>query len=322
MSIDSIIIRVVGKYTDNFEEQLKLKSILEEVLNEYQITELSTSLIASDMMEHIREFILTKKFEGLSDKSLRNYSYELVRLSKYIIKPVNLITKVDLTLYFANFNIAKTTLSTRITITKNFFTWLFENDKITDNPTKKIKKPRIDKKLREGLTKEELEIVKEACINIRERVVIEFLASTGCRVGELEFLRVRDIDFNTNQVKVTGKGNKQRIVIFNYKTKILLIKYFKERGFESEYVFCTTIKPYKNLGIRRLEEIVSAIGKRVNNRVYPHKLRHTFCTHKVDGGMSMPVVQQLMGHESLGTTERYFTLSKSTIENEYNKLSN
>ena len=321
--IDTIVMKVVGQYTDNFEEQLRLKKILEGVLNEYEITSRCTSLVASDLLELAGEYLLFRKFEGLAIKTLKHYTAELKRFACDVNKPARFITKVDLTLYFGRMDhLSKTTLANRMAIVFTFFTWLFDNERIDKNPVKNIKKPKVPKRLREGLTKEELEIVKSVCKDIREETLIEFLSSTGCRVGELEFLMISDLDFYKRQAKVIGKGDKQRVVFFSYRAKILLERYLKERKNTSQYIFGSVNKPYKGISIRQLERIVHEIGERCENRVFPHRLRHTFCTHSVNSGMSMAVVQQLMGHESLGTTEKYFKISKNTIESEYNRLSN
>ncbi|MGL5764112.1 MAG: tyrosine-type recombinase/integrase [Sarcina sp.] len=319
--IDTVIMKILGQYTEDFEEQLKLKKILEEVLNDYEISDRCTSLVASDLLDLAAEYILFRKFEGLSAKTLKHYTAELKRFAVEMNKPANFVTKVDLTVYFGRMeHLSKTTVANRMAVIFTFFTWLHDNEKIDKNPTRNIKKPRIPKKLREGLSKEELEIVKDACKNIRESALVEFLSSTGCRIGEIEFLKTTDLDFYKRQATVTGKGNKQRVVFFSHRAKILLQNYLKERKNDSLFLFGSVNKPYKGISIRQLERIVAEIGKRVENRVFPHRLRHTFCTVTVNSGMNMAVVQQLMGHESLATTERYFKISKNTIENEYNRL--
>lgn len=321
MFIDEIIIKIIGKYTNDFEEQLKLKKILEEELNNYEITSKSTDLITSDILEKASYFIAVKKLEGVSSGTLKNYKYDFLRLADAIHKPVSIITDVDIKIYLSSFKVKQSTLSSRISNLKAFFIWLHEEEYITKNPMRKIKSPKLPKKLREGLTAMELEITREACRTDRERALIEFLFSTGCRASEVRMLKITDVDFNKNQAVVFGKGSKERVVFFTDKAKLLILNYIDNRKQESEYVFTRSKGPATCLSLRSIEYIITKVAERTNIHLFPHKLRHTFCTFKAEAGMDMAVLKEIMGHESLDTTQRYYSVSKSRIKSEYNRLS-
>ena len=319
--IESVIVKILGDIED-LELQLKIKPILQKHLNEYIISAKSTELVVSDIIEQATMFLAIKQSRGLAEGTIKNYKYELIRFANTFNRPLNSIKNMDLILYIASFkDIKATTKCTRINILKNFFGWLHETEYIGKNPSKYLDKPKTEKRLREGLTKEELERVKQACSTDREKVIVEFLAATGCRVSEASNLKIKDIDFNKKIAIVVGKGNKQRKVHFDAKTKILLEIYINNRKRESEYAFITQIGEIKKLGTRQFERLISDIGTKCGIKLFPHRLRHTFCSHKANSGMNMGVLQGIMGHEDLATTQRYFKINDEVIESEYNRLS-
>ncbi|HHD2753304.1 TPA: tyrosine-type recombinase/integrase [Clostridium perfringens] len=320
---NEIITKIVGKYTDDLEEQLKLTNIIEEVLYNYDIAPLTQELVTSDLEEKIYYFIANKKLEGVSDHTIKAYRTELLIFARYFKKPVASITTSDLKMYLATQqHLKKSTIKCKIKILRVFFTWLQEEDYIIKNPSIRIKGPKLPIRVREGLTLEQLEIVREACIDSRERAVIEFIVSTGCRAEETVNVKIKDLDYINNSLMVIGKGDKQRRVFFSPKAKILIEKYLADRRGNSEYLFCASKKPFNKISVRSLELIINKIEERSGLKInlYPHLFRHTFCTLKANAGISMIALQSLMGHESLATTQRYFKIADDVVASEYKRL--
>lgn len=322
---DEIIIKTIAKMYENeeFENQLKLQKILEEVLYDYDVSSKCKDLIVSDLDEKRRLFLTSKRLEGLSMKTLKNYNYNLLRFQDFMQKPVAMITSSDLKYYFATMNdIKKTTLSTRISDLKTFFRWLLEEEYISKNPMSRIKQPKIPKRLRKPLTKDQLEIVKDCCETDFDKALIEFMVSSGCRADEVSTLKKSNINFYDNSCTVIGKGDKERLVRFSPASKLAMKKYLKSRGFENEYMFCTKNKPYKNISVRSIQSKIQKIKTRtgLDVNIHPHIFRHTFCSHSVKSGINMVALQSLMGHSDLATTQRYFDADASMTKSEYERM--
>ena len=178
-----------------------------------------------------------------------------------------------------------------------------DEEYITKNPSKQLKVPKLVKSLRNGLTVEQVEHIRMNCETARERAIVEFLLSTGCRVGELVGLKHTDII--DNSIKVLGKGNKERVVYLNQKAILYLKMYLKGRNHESDYMFIATKKPFKYLGERSIQNEINNIGERVRLNLYPHIFRHTFACSFLENGGSLKELQELLGHEDANTTAIY-----------------
>lgn len=330
-SNEEVIVKIIGKLSLEIEElselnqQLRVKKVLEEVLYDYDVLTKEKSLVASDIDEKLEMYLACKKLDGLSRKTLKGYYYEISKFSRFMKKPVSSITTMDIRMYLATAcnTLKETSKGTVISNLKSFFSWLQNEEYIIKNPMVKIKVPKVPKRLREGLTLEELELLREACITDRERALIELLYSTGCRISEIMKMNIQDLDLHDLSVNVTGKGQKERKVLFTPKAKILILKYLKSRKGTSEALFINSKRPYGRISVRSLEREVEKIKNRAgfNKSVYPHLIRHTYCTHKANSGMNMTALQELMGHESLATTQRYFKLDTDLIRHEYRKIS-
>lgn len=329
---DEVIIKIIGKLTLEFETleknlglQIKTKNIIENVLYNYDVMTRETSLISSDMHDKIRMYIAVRTLEGLSSKTLYNYKLQLNKLDSFFNKPVSSITTNDLRMYLAYItkDLKQTSTGTIIFILKGFFKWMVDEEYLIKNPMSKIKAPKVPKKLREALTLEEMERVNQACFSIREKALISFIYSTGCRVSEVNSVNIADINWHDMSLKVTGKGTKERIVYFDVKTKLYLDKYLKNRKGENEALFIATKKPFGRLGQRSIEKEVSNVAKRavIDKSVFPHLLRHSFATHRINSGMDITALQMLLGHDTPATTQVYITLSKDNIKHEYRRSS-
>lgn len=294
------------------------------ILSEYRVTRnILSSNHSMDLLQKIEMYISAKKLEGLSPVTLTEYSTKLNNFSKYINKKVECINTNDIRLYLGTFheiNLASS-IDTKLSVLKSFFTWLYEEEIISKDPTKKIRPLKKRSRMRESLTVEELELVREACSSTRERALLEFLYSTGCRLDEVYKLNKADIDWNNMSVNVIGKGDKQRKVYISPKTKIHMNKYFLSRKDTSDVLFCTERKPYRRLGHRTIQEIIQTIGERANigRRVHPHLLRHTLATFMVNNGCDISTIQKILGHTSPSTTQVYAKLSDEVVKNEYMK---
>jgi len=321
------IIKIIGKLSMECPEldQLKAREVIEEVLYQYDVVQPETSLVISDIDEKIVWYLQVKKMEGLSDKTLHNYQLNLNLFANCLRKPVNMVTKEDMRRFLAVRckDMAATTTNTQISTLKSFFNWLDEEDYIEKNPMRQIKSTKVPGRLRTALTDEEVENMRQACITDREKALVEFMISTGCRLSEIIGVDVEDINWSEMSLRVIGKGNKEREVLFNVKTKILLKKYLRTRKGESEALFISEHKPYGRLAGRGVETIVSKIAARAkfDKSVYPHIMRHSFGTHSINAGMPLPVLQELMGHSNSATTMVYAKMSRDSIKHEYRKIS-
>lgn len=204
----------------------------------------------------------------------------------------------------------------------SFFGWLYIEGKIRSNPTIRIKSAHIDKKRsRKPLTQEEIELCRSVLKDTREKAIFEMYLSTGCRLSELVNIKTEDIDFNARELEICGKGDKMRTVYFSVKAKLAVQAYLAESKNKS-ILFSCDIAPFGPLGDQAIQKIIRAIGKRakLSEPLHPHKLRRTFATTALNSGMDIIVIQQLLGHSNLDTTQIYTQLSQKSVRHSYNKL--
>lgn len=320
---------LTGKITMLFPElkvdlqrQLEVKRIIDETLYTYEVTTKETALVTSDIEQKARLYIQCKKLEGLSPKTIYNYELELNKFSQFFHKPVSTINSMDIRMYMAAMSEKRreSTINTKMTVIRDFFQWLQNEEYIISNPTKKIKPVKEPKIARDPLTDEEVEILRESLEDIREKALFEFLLSTGCRVDEIVKIKVSEIDWSRMTLKVIGKGSKERRVYFNERSKIILKKYLKTRKGDSDYLFCGTRGKCAKLGTRAVQALMAKIGKRVGIHIYPHLMRHTFATKCLNSGMPLEIVQALLGHSNVGTTQIYAKVKEFNIQHSYRQL--
>jgi len=213
-------------------------------------------------------------------------------------------------------------ISTIIWTLKGFFNWLFDNGKILEKPMKLIKNIKCEKHIRKPLTKTELEMVRYACKTHREKALIEFFYSTGCRLDEAVKINKSDIDWNTGKLLVFGKGNKERFVFLNERAKLYLQKYLSNRNDNNEALFVGVRSPYNRLSRRGIERIFTKLGEysKLKNNFFPHKIRHTTATHLLQNGMPIHEVQKYLGHSSADTTEIYLEVDTESVRINHNKF--
>jgi integrase/recombinase XerD len=303
-------------------ETNKLEIRLEEVLSNYDIQRRTLKEIENDLKDKIEVFLASRKIEGLSERTLDNYKMELKMFSQTVNKACAHITTSDIRMYLAsNKNWMISTVDTKLSVLKTFFSWLVKEEMLLRDPTAKIKAPKKPKRLPKALTVEELEIVRESCDTLRERALMEVMYSTGCRLSEIMNMKIKDINKQEMSLHVIGKGNKERIVYLSFKSMHHLRKYLKSRKDDCEYLFVTERRPARQMTNRTIERIIDKIQSRaaLTKKLTPHVFRHTFATLAMENGADLADVQQLLGHEDPSTTLVYSHVSEERKKQAHKK---
>ena len=298
---------------------------IQKILSGYVITWASDNG-RNDILKHISHFLTAKKIDGLSIRSLNNYQYNLKLFAGHMDKSIVKISTDDIREdsgdLFDVRNQKDSSVQTHINVLRSFFCWLNTEGIIRKNPMAKIKSLRVDKKgARHALTTEELERLRDACTTYREKALVEFLVSSGCRLSEIAGIKLAAIDWQNRSVVVHGKGDKDRIVYFSIRARLMTEAYIEERK-GGEALFCSTKTPYPAIQPRAIQRALQIIGERagLERKVHPHLLRHTFATHALNAGMDITVIQRLLGHEDISTTQIYASISQDVVRHEYNKF--
>ncbi len=300
------------------EEQLwQLHQVLEDCL----ITSSSGNDKKADL---IQLFLAAKRVEGCSDKTVKYYESTIKNAVEKIDKEITQVTTDDLRIYLDEYQesnkISKVTVDNIRRILSSFFAWLEDEDYIMKSPVRRIHKVKTCKTVKETYSDEALEIMRDECDGIRDLALIDLLASTGMRVGELVKLNIMDIDFQSRECVVLGKGNKQRKVYFDARTKLHLQKYIDSRDDDNEALFVSLQKPHNRLLISGVEIRLRELGAKLNlNKVHPHKFRRTLATTAIDKGMPIEQVQQLLGHQSIDTTLQYAMVNQNNVKQSHRK---
>ena len=200
-------------------------------------------------------------------------------------------------------------------IFSSFFAWLEDEDYIAKSPVRRIHKVKTDSLVKEVLSDEQLEQLRDSCTTKRDLAIIDFLSSTGIRVGELVKLNREDIDFHERQCVVFGKGNKERIVYFNARTKLHLQQYLNGRTDDNPALFVSLHSPHTRLTISGIEMRIRKLGHTLSMpKVHPHKFRRTLATMAIDKGMPIEQVQRLLGHVRIDTTLHYAIVNQNNVK--------
>lgn len=269
-------------------------------------------------------FITSKKIEGCSIRTTNYYEIILKRLFKYINIGVKQIETEDLRNYLsdyqANSNASKVSIDNIRRIMSSFFNWLESENYIIKSPMRRIHKIKTTKVVKETYSSETMQIIRDNCNHLRDIAIIDLLASTGMRVGELVLLNRFDIDFNNKECIVFGKGDKERRVYFDSTTKIHLMRYLNSRQDKNDALFVSKLKPYNRLQISGVEIVLRKLGRKIGvTRVHPHKFRRTLATNAIDKGMPVEQVQKLLGHTKIDTTMQYAMVDQNNVKNSYRK---
>lgn len=320
---DSIIkeIKVAMQTVISAEQMSVLSNVLIRALQHVEVTastpDTQTRVRANSQLQAL--FISAKRVEGCSEKTLKYYSSTIECMMKQIDKDIIDITTNDLRCYLSNYqsanNSSKVTIDNIRRIFSSFFAWLEDEDYILKSPVRRIHKVKTGSLVKEVLSDENLEILRDNCSNIRDLAIIDLLSSTGIRVGELVKINRDDIDFHERECVVFGKGNKEREVYFNARTKIHLKQYLESRTDDNPALFVSLHSPYQRLKISGVELRLRQLGRKVAiNKVHPHKFRRTLATMAIDKGMPIEQVQKLLGHVKIDTTMHYAMVNQNNVK--------
>lgn len=307
-------------YLDNAQMN-QLKTVLDSVLTKYEIAEELDSRSNEDL---IGRFIEAKRIEGCSEKTLNYYQKTITDMLSAAEKEVMHITTEDLRTYLTDYQnskkISKVTVDNVRRILSSFFSWLEDEDYILKSPVRRIHKVKTTSTVKETYTDEALEQMRDSCSELRDLAMIDMLASTGMRVGEMVLLNRTDIDSSERECVVLGKGNKQRIVYFDARTKIHLQNYLVSRVDDNDALFVSLRSPHRRLTIGGIEVRIRELGKSLGmNKVHPHKFRRTLATVAIDKGMPIEQLQHLLGHKRIDTTLQYAMVKQSNVKNAHRK---
>lgn len=306
---------------------IKLQSVLERTFEQVQVlpSEPASERRESANKELLQAFLSAKKIEGCSEKTLHYYQSTIEALLSAEPKAIEDLTTNDIRSYLASYQERKG--SSRVTIDNirrifsSFFAWLEDEDYIAKSPVRRIHKVRTESLIKEILCDEHLEELRDSCTEIRDLAIIDLLASTGMRVGELVKMNREDIDFHERQCVVFGKGNKEREVYFNARTKIHLKRYLESRADSNPALFVSLASPHSRLTIGGVECRLRILGRKVGlTKVHPHRFRRTLATMAIDKGMPIEQVQRLLGHVKIDTTLRYAMVNQSNVKLAHRKF--
>lgn len=278
-----------------------------------------------DNNELVKVFLSAKHIEGCSEKTLKYYEMIIMKMTEQINRPIRETTTEHLRLYLANYqndrNSSKVTIDNMRRIFSSFFGWLEDEDYILKSPVRRIHKIKTDKPIKQTISDEGLELLRDTCDEIRDIAMIDLLASTGMRVGELVGLNREDINFFERECVVLGKGGSERVVYFDARTKIHLLNYLETRTDNNQALFVTLARPFNRLMIGGVETRLREIGKKADLlKVHPHKFRRTLATRAIDKGMPIEQVQQLLGHVKIDTTMHYAMVNQTNVKNSHRKF--
>ena len=317
----SEVLQRMLKALDN--EQLKL---LEKTLNECLIAVdvVSVKEQVQQEVDYISLFVSAKRIEGRSEKTLTYYKNTIDKMLEGVGKKVSQITTDDLREYLSKYqeehSSGKVTIDNIRRILSSFFGWMEDEDYIVKSPVRRIHKVKAGKVIKDTYTDEDLEKMRDDCDEIRDTAIIDMLSSTGMRIGEMVLLNREDIDFDERECVVLGKGDKERIVYFDARTKIHLKEYLDSRLDDEESLFVSLMAPYKRMTIGGIESRLRELGNRMGiQKVHPHKFRRTLATMAIDKGMPIEQLQHLLGHQRIDTTLQYAMVKQSNVKNAHRK---
>jgi len=318
---EKIISEIISEMLPSLDnEQLrKLKNTLEAYFYNLSIEVRQESDTEKEELDYLEVFLSAKRIEGCSEKTLLYYKNTIQKMLDSIGKSVCTIVTEDLRTYLAEYQTVKE--SSKVTIDNirrifsSFFSWLEDEDYIIKSPVRRIHRIKTASTIKETYTDEQLESMRDNCDNPRDLALIDILASTGMRVGELVLLNRDDISFDERECVVFGKGDKERMVYFGARTKIHLQNYLDSRVDTNEALFVSLKAPHNRMKIGGIEMRLREIGKQLNiDKVHPHKFRRTLATVAIDKGMPIEQLQKLLGHQRIDTTLQYAMVKQSNVK--------
>ena len=319
-------IQVRMALTLNSTQLEELRRVLTNEFHNFEISE-SRSTVTDEKFDGgglLEVFIAAKRIEGCSEKSLKYYDSTIRRMLVDVAKPIHQINTDSLRGYLSDYQrlrgSSKVTIDNMRRIFSSFFGWLEDEDYILKSPVRRIHKIKTDKPIKETFSDESLELLRDACYEIRDLAMVDLLASTGMRVGELVGLNREDVNFHERECVVLGKGGSERVVYFDARTKIHILNYIDNRKDLNSALFVSLTSPYERLQIGGVETRLREIGKRAEmHKVHPHKFRRTLATRAIDKGMPIEQVQRLLGHVKIDTTMHYAMVNQANVKSSHRK---
>ena len=320
----SDVLQLMMPHLDNV-QSMQLQQVLEQVLFRYEVSQKSGMTEDGDQDELVKKFLAAKRIEGCSEKTLKYYQTTIEAMFNEIPKGARHIQTDDLRSYLTEYQSkngsSRVTIDNIRRILSSFFSWLEDENYILKSPVRRIHKVKTTVSVKETYTDEELETLRDNCTELRDLAMIDMLASTGMRVGEMVLLNKADINFNERECVVFGKGDKERVVYFDARTKIHLQSYLTSRTDEDPALFVTIRAPHKRITIGGVETRLRKMEQDLNiHKVHPHKFRRTLATMAIDKGMLIEQLQQLLGHQRIDTTLQYAMVKQSNVKMAHKKF--
>lgn len=300
----------------------QMKKLQEVIIKTFAENEASKVNIKNE--DFLNMFLAAKRIEGCSERTINYYRVTVQHLLSCTEKNVRKITTEEMREYLANYqkrnNCSNVTIDNVRRNISSFFSWLEEEDYILKSPMRRIHKIKTQKTVKNIISDEEIEKLRDNCKNIRDTAMIDLLYSTGIRVGELVKLNIEDIDFSERECVVFGKGDKERRVYFDAKSKIHLKNYIESRKDNNPALFVTLNAPYDRLKISGVEIRIRELGRMLNlEKIHPHKFRRTMATRAIDKGMPIEQVQKILGHSQIDTTMQYAIVNQNNVKASHRK---
>jgi len=301
----------------------QLKKLQEVMLRSFSEGESQKKYLPNE--EYLRLFLDAKKIEGCSERTVHYYKVTVEKLLKSIKTPIRKITTEDLRKYLVEYqginNCTRVTVDNIRRNISSFFSWLEEENYILKSPAKRIHKIKVKQPVKETISDEGIERLRDACQCSRDLAMVDLLYSTGIRVGELVNLNIDDVDFEARECVVFGKGDKERKVYFDAKAKLHLLNYLSERTDNNPALFVTIDKPHNRLKISGVEIRIRNLGRMLNmDKIHPHKFRRTMATRAIDKGMPIEQVQKILGHSQIDTTMQYAIVNQTNVKTSHQKF--
>lgn len=317
------VIQGMLPYLNNAQTE-KLQDVLQHSFANYAVTD-NQNYENDSKQNFVELFLSAKRIEGCSEKSLKYYKTTIEAMLNGLQKDVKHIVTDDIRGYLTEYQkkkkSSKTTIDNIRRILSSFFSWLEDEDYILKSPVRRIRRVKTGSNIKETYSDEALELMRDNCTELRDLAMIDMLASTGMRVGEMVLLNRNDIDFNERECVVFGKGSKERVVYFDARTKIHLQNYLESRTDNNSALFVSLKEPHERLKIGGIEVRLREFGKRLGlQKVHPHKFRRTLATMAIDKGMPIEQLQQLLGHRKIDTTLQYAMVKQSNVKIAHRKF--
>ncbi|MBO5450941.1 MAG: tyrosine-type recombinase/integrase [Lachnospiraceae bacterium] len=300
----------------------QMKKLQEVIIKTFAENESEKISISND--EFLKMFLAAKRVEGCSERTIQYYRVTVNHMFTQIDSEVRKITTEDIRAYLANYQ--RRNRCSNVTVDNvrrnisSFFSWLEEEDYILKSPMRRIHKIKTKTVVKNTISDEGIEKLRDGCSEIRDLAMIDLLYSTGIRVGELVNLNIEDIDLEERECVVYGKGDKERKVYFDAKAKVHLRKYIESRDDNNSALFVTLDAPYDRLKISGVEIRLRQLGRKLDiERVHPHKFRRTMATRAIDKGMPIEQVQKILGHSQIDTTMQYAMVNQSNVKTSHQK---